>query len=383
MALAQVDFDDGNKLSMNGYLKYMNTIMEPPDYMYTYLNLTEGAWINESMFHNRLNFRWHTSNSLTAAMEIRNRFIYGDFVEIFPGYSNMIEKDNGYLRDLTFNVFDEKAYLFNVSIDRLWLNYSWGKFETRLGRQRINWGQSYVWNPNDIFNTYSFFDFDYEERPGSDAIRIQYYPTFTSVVEAAAKLDKKGNVTAAGYYRFNYKEFDIQLLSGILNEEDIVGGLGWSGSIQGAGVNGELTYLYPFENDSNEEPVLLTSLSTDYMFDNSLYIHLEGFYNGYYQFMETNIFSDLYYQTTSVKTLSFSEFSWFGQISYPIHPLLNGNMSLMYYPDISGYFINPALIYSFSDNIEISSHMQFFQGKFSRDIKEKINFIFFRLKWSF
>ena len=32
-----------------------------------------------------------------------------------------------------------------------------------------------VWNPNDLFNAFSFVDFDYEERPGSDALRIQKY----------------------------------------------------------------------------------------------------------------------------------------------------------------------------------------------------------------
>lgn len=32
-----------------------------------------------------------------------------------------------------------------------------------------------AWNPNDWFNTYNYFDFDYEERPGTDAIRVRVY----------------------------------------------------------------------------------------------------------------------------------------------------------------------------------------------------------------
>ncbi|MCG8318265.1 MAG: hypothetical protein MI921_02070 [Cytophagales bacterium] len=43
-----------------------------------------------------------------------------------------------------------------------------------IGKHRINWGKSYVWNPNDVFNAYSFFDFDYEERRGTDALLIKY-----------------------------------------------------------------------------------------------------------------------------------------------------------------------------------------------------------------
>ena len=36
-----------------------------------------------------------------------------------------------------------------------------------------------VWNITDLFNPQSVLDFDYEEKPGSDAIRIQY---FTGVI---------------------------------------------------------------------------------------------------------------------------------------------------------------------------------------------------------
>ena len=52
----------------------------------------------------------------------------------------------------------------------------------RIGRQRINWGVNLAWNPNDLFNAYSLIDFDYQERPGSDAIRFQYYMGDLSVL---------------------------------------------------------------------------------------------------------------------------------------------------------------------------------------------------------
>jgi hypothetical protein len=61
-----------------------------------------------------------------------------------------------------------------------YLDYTAGKWQFRVGRQRINWGVNLVWNPNDVFNSFSYFDFDYEERPGSDAVRVQYYTGTTS-----------------------------------------------------------------------------------------------------------------------------------------------------------------------------------------------------------
>ena len=90
---------------------------------------------------------------------------------------------------MSWNILTEKSFFLNTTIDRLWVDFNYGKLQVRAGRQRINWGQTLIWNPNDIFNAYSFFDFDYIERPGSDAVRVQYYPGSSSSVEAAVKVN--------------------------------------------------------------------------------------------------------------------------------------------------------------------------------------------------
>ena len=101
-------------------------------------------------------------------------------------YSDLIGTDQGWV-DLSWNLLDEQSFFLNTTIDRLWVDLNYGKFQARIGRQRINWGQTLVWNPNDIFNVYSFFDFDYVERPGSDAIRLQYYPDSSSALNLQLK----------------------------------------------------------------------------------------------------------------------------------------------------------------------------------------------------
>ena len=117
-----------------------------------------------------------------------------------PSYSESIGSDQG-LVDLSWNIHNEQSFFLNTTIDRLWFDFNYGKFQARVGRQRINWGQTLVWNPNDIFNAYSFFDFDYIERPGSDAVRLQYYPDFSSTIEIAVKADYEDDVTAAALYQ--------------------------------------------------------------------------------------------------------------------------------------------------------------------------------------
>ena len=361
-------------MTLNGYVKYMNTAM---------FNEVDSVWLVDNMIHNRLNFRWYMNDNLTLAVEARNRFIYGDLNKMIPGYADMIEQDNGLLGFLTTNLVEEKSFLFNTSIDRAYVEYNKNSFVVTLGRQRINWGQSFAWNPNDIFNVYSFFDFDYEERPGSDALRLQYYTGFTSVAEIAVKIDKDHNITAAGLYRFNKWGYDLQFMGGVSDTTDYVLGAGWSGNIKNAGFNGEISYFHPQENFSDTTGIVLFSAGINYMFDNSLYVQLEGIYNGYFDKLNINSFNDLYFMPMSVKTMSYSEFSWFGQMSYPIHPLVNATLAAMYFPSLgNGYFLMPSIAYSASDNFECSLYGQRFEGKFGGQ-NDKMTLLFLRFRYSF
>lgn len=119
-------------------------------------------------------------------------------------------------------------------IDRMLLQYTTNNWDIKIGRQRINWGINNIWNPNDIFNAYNFLDFDYEERPVNDALRIQHYLKNNSTLELAYKPSK--NITehiAAALYKFNKKKntYDWQLLTGIYKTDVVIGG-GWAGTLK-------------------------------------------------------------------------------------------------------------------------------------------------------
>lgn len=363
-----------SNMQLNGYIKYMNTSM---------FSNVDSVWLVDNLVHNRLNFKWYMNDNLSLAIDMRNRFIYGDLVKFIPNYASTLEEDNGYLNFLTNNITDGSSYVLNTSFDRLYLEYNAENWVITLGRQRINWGQSFAWNPNDIFNSYSFFDFDYEERPGSDALRVQYYLNYTSVIEGAVKIDRNNNITAAGLYRFNKWSYDIQILGGIIDTTDYVIGAGWSGSIGDFGFNGEVSYFHPQENFKDSTGVTIVSAGLSYMFDNSLNLSFEGNYNGYFDKLNISSFSDLYFMPLSVKTTSYSEFSWFGQLSYPIHPLINGSLAIMYFPSLgNGYFLMPSLSYSVSDNSEFALYGQRFEGKFGGQY-DKMSMIFLRFRFSF
>jgi hypothetical protein len=304
-------------------------------------------------------------------------------VQFIPNYANSLKEDNGYLNFLTNNITNGNSYVLTTTFDRAYFEFNANNWTITLGRQRINWGQAFTWNPNDIFNSYSFFDFDYEERPGSDALRVQYYPNFTSVAEAAIKIDQDNNITAAGLYRFNKWSYDFQVIGGIIDTSDYIIGAGWSGSIWDFGFNGEVSYFHPQENASDSTGIAIVSAGLSYLFSNSLNISFEGNYNGYFDKLNLSSFNDLYFMPLSVKTTSYSKFSWFGQISYPIHPLLNGSISAMYFPSLgNGYFLMPSFAYSVSNNFECALYGQVFEGKFGQQ-HDKMTMFFLRFRYSF
>jgi len=261
-------------------------------------------WIIDGLFHNRLNFYWHGGEQLNASIQFRNRMMYGETLKLIPGYIDNIAKNDG-LFDLSYNLISGESYVLNSTIDRIWFQYSTQGFSATVGRQRINWGQTLVWNVNDVFNTYSYFDFDYEERPGADALRLQFYPDYTSTIETAVKIDSAHRVTVAAMYRFNVFSYDIQLLAGLLSEEDYLGGIGWSGNIGGAGFRGEATYFHPKENFSDTSGMFMGSVGLDYTFPNTLMLQGEYLYSSN-PYLSTYGFLDYYSGPLTVKQLAFT-----------------------------------------------------------------------------
>jgi len=357
-------------ITLNGYITTMQSSM---------FDSLSGPFLNENLLHNRLNFKGYISNNITFAAEFRNRIFTGDMVRYGRPYTSLIGEDDGVV-DMSWNLVEEQSFLINTTFDRLWLDLHYNKFQITIGRQRINWGQTIVWNPNDIFNAYSYFDFDYVERPGSDAVRIQFFPTFSSAAEVALKVDDDNNVTAAGLYRFNKWGYDFQLLAGIMNSEDIVIGAGWSGSVGSMSFRGEGTWFDPYEDFPGDESTFLITAGLDKVFKKNSLAQVQLMYCN--NPIDLNNFGSLYSRNFSTKDLAFSQFTAFGQFTWAVIPLLNLTAAAMWFPDLDGYFFGPSMDYSLGENLDFSLIWQHFDA--IMDGKEsRINLAFLRLKYSF
>jgi hypothetical protein len=357
-------------LTVNGYLSTMQSVM---------FDTLSGPFVNENLIHNRLNFKGYVNDNVTFAAEFRNRLFTGDLVRTGRAYSELIGKDQGMV-DLSWNILNEQSFFFNTTIDRLWADFNYGKFQIRVGRQRINWGQTLIWNPNDIFNAYSFFDFDYIERPGSDAVRLQYYYNFSSAFEIAVKADNEHHNTVAALYRFNKWKYDMQFLAGYYNNEDIVAGTGWSGAFGSISFRGEISWFQPIKNFSDTTGTGIFTLGFDKIFANNASAQVQFMYCN--SPLELTGFNSLYSGSLSTKDLAFSRFSTYGQYSYPVTPLLNLSLSAMWFPELKGYFAGPSIDYSLAGNIDFSIFWQHFDSWMNNN-RTRINLGFLRLKYSF
>jgi hypothetical protein len=358
------------KITFNGYLTTMQSVM---------FDSLSGPFINDNLIHNRLNLKGYINDHLTFAAEFRNRLFTGDMARSGGSYSEIIAGDQG-LIDLSWNLLREPSFFLNTTIDRVWFDFNRGKFQARVGRQRINWGQALVWNPNDIFNAYSFFDFDYVERPGSDAVRLQYYTGTSSAIEIAVKADYKNDITAAALYRFNKLGYDIQFLAGYVNGEDLAAGAGWSGAFGSVSFRGEATWFQPFKNFADSSGTGLFTIGFDKAFQNSSMAQLQIMYCNKPAGLVD--FGSVYSGNLSAKDLAFSKFTAFGQYTYAITPLLNLSLSAMWFPDLNGYFAGPSLDYSLAENVDFSVFWQHFKSKTNTG-QIRINLGFLRVKYSF
>ena len=178
---------------------------------------------------------------------MRNRIFYGEATRLNPNLGALLDNDLGQV-DLSFIPVNNKSFVIHSILDRAYVKYMAKKWELRIGRQRINWGVNLAWNPNDLFNAYSLIDFDYQERPGSDALRFQYYTSDLSSIELAIQPGKKiDSSIIAGLWKFNKWKYDLQLLAGNYYN-DLALGAGWAGNLKKSGLKGELTYFHPKEN---------------------------------------------------------------------------------------------------------------------------------------
>ena len=364
------EVDKPKDWSLNGYTKYLHSV---------FYQRAADEYFTDQLIHNRIKFKWFVNEKWSLRAELRSRIFFGDVVQANPIYADFVEQGNNDYLDLSVHLINDEKLVFNTTVDRLYFEYFKDKTEIRIGRQRINWGINTIWNPNDIFNAYAFTDFDYEERPGSDAIRIKQYLGFASSIEFAVKaFRKKEDAVAAALYTWNKSNYDFQLLAGIFQEHYVLGG-GWAGSLKNTGFKGELSWFVPWAG--GRQSVSATT-ALEHSLKSGLILSFGYLYNSNGQ--NSGSITEVFSSQLSAKNLYAYKHSLLLSLGVPLNPLLNGGLNFIYSPGKSNaLFVNPTISYGLGKNWDLTLVAQIGMNQENQKYVSPLSAGFVRIKNSF
>lgn len=328
----------------------------------------------------RLNIQWYIDQHWTFNWQMRTRLFTGELVEDLPGYADLIDRDDGFV-NMSWMIAEEDKWLLHYMPDRLNVDWSTAEWSVRAGRQRINWGINLVTNPNDLFNIYSFYDFDYPERPGTDAIRIQRFTSPLSKWDFAFSPARDFDQSVvAGMYAFNTRGYDIQIIGGYFRNRIAMGG-GWAGSIHQTGFKGEVMLFTDIESSEGDRDTdFVLAVSADHMFANGIFVVVEGVYNqrgGQDEFVLTLD------EPLSADNPTFSRYQFTVQASYSFSPVWYATAATLWYPDEDAVFIYPTITYSVLQDLDLSIFTQVFIAASDSIFSTAGNVVATSLKWNF
>lgn len=339
---------------LGGYVKYLYGSTDNPAF----------GRVNDHIVHSRINGKYFFSEEITATAEFRNRVFFGGSVEKTPSFLSTIRSDHDIVHaDVVW--WDSRSSVAHTELDRFTVDATYERFQFTLGRQRVAWGTALVWNPTDLFNPYSVLDFDYEERPGSDAIRGQYFLSEVSKVEIAVKPGTmhSGSVAAVKIL-LNRWEYDFHFLGGTQGKNPFFG-MAWAGDIGGAGFRGEIAAKHISDEMKRFSPMLngawSTSavLSADYTFTSNIYIHAEALFNDRGVTGNAAVFLPV---SLSLGLLSPARWSLFQEVSFDVHPLVRVSGFMMYNPADGSSAVVPSAAWSALENFDVSLFGLIFSG---------------------
>lgn len=335
-----------------------------------------------NLWHNRINLKGRPIASFTLALECRNRLFIGEELKENTWAAEQLDRDEGIV-DLSFVWARRYPLLGHSRIERMYFDWQQNHWELRIGRQRINWGMNLTWNPNDVFNTFNFLDFDYEERAGSDAMKVVYHVNMFHFIEGAFSPSRdKEKMVGALRFGGNSRGYDWQVIAGLYERNIVVGG-GWAGSIVEAGFKGEVSYFQEWTDRRFERIAVSATVAVDYVFRGGWYVMGSVLYNNQAEDRLAGA-GALVERRITPRVLMPAKYSVLLQAEKEFNPALSGGVNVLYSPRINLLLISPTIRYAVVNNWEIDlTGQHFFAGERPADFGSLAHVITLRARWSF
>lgn len=338
------------KYELSGYVSGLHS--------YGYDNYYDGF-----SYLNKLNLRLNTLlmpvNNLTFMLSLHSRNYQGTWIRKLPKFNEIINPSGDFL---PLSVIDNPhIYVFLlIRADQLNVKYTFKKLEITAGRQRINWGQTFIWHPNDLFNNSTFSDLDVPEKNSCDAFRLTYYTSATSMIESVVKINSEEQITWATMARFLNNHIEYQIIAGFFDQSDIVFGGGLIRHFKKVSLRAQGSYYIPIKKNGLRNSILVAAGSLDYVFKNNMIIQGEVMFNQLKERNSIDIPNLLFGVVNNPKLLSGSVWNFGLTYRYPVTNRSMLTILLVYTKDNKGYHIIPSFQFQLFDNFQIDFHGQFF-----------------------
>lgn len=266
--------------------------------------------------------------------------------------------------------------LIGHEIDRLVYKQRYKNTSFAFGRQSIDWGSGRLWQPLNVFGSFSPTDLDTDYKPGIDAARLDWFPSDFSSLTAVYAFSPNDNAAiddntnAAIHYRRQVGDLsELALLAGSVIGSRVFGasyesawaGMGWR--VEGAHYN---------DTKTNKNTIFWIA-GIDYQFANGTLLAAEWYDNSrgandVTSLINTNIQTDTFIkyglqQQLSQRVLGIS-------VNKDLTPLLSGSYILLASPlkDVDGGLTTSLLhqvnlSYSVSNESDVLFSYQFANGR--------------------
>lgn len=268
-------------------------------------------------------------------------------------------RDDAYF-DLSHEVSDSGDLYWRHKIYRAYGTWTDDELTVIVGRQRVAWGQTRIWNPTDLFNPVSPFVIESGERLGIDALSIEHsFGPLSSVHVVYGPGRTSSDETAGARVRGNIKGYDLSIIFGEFRQKEVYG-LDFAGSVGESGVRGEWTRTDPSDSPAGGEDYDRLVLSVDHSFPSTLYVLVEYLYNegavGRNAPLAalTNFSGEIV--TRNRRFLA-------ANVGYEFHPLIRGSVTSIYDKDGEGFFTSPSVSYNIKQSVDLTLGAQLFRDK--------------------
>lgn len=268
------------------------------------------------------------------------------------GTSGRVERVSAAFRylDLDWNIETQEHFTWDHQLDRLNAKIDLGFADLTLGRQAISWGVGYLWSPVDLLTTFSPLQINRDYKAGVDAVLLDLpLGPFQESYLAYAPEENWDNSALLARHRLRLGAVDVAVMGGWTISDYVLGGE-INADIKGIGMRMEAIHTWP--EDTSRFVRALFGL--DYQCTSDFFLQLEYYYNGFGT-SDPDRYSDVSAAPRFLRGEIFNTAHHYLGLNgrYQLTPLVILHGSAIINLNDGSALLEPALIYSLSNNAEI------------------------------